>query len=142
MTPNPAAPLPAKPSNDDEMLDVVKWGFYAYAILTVMGVLVTGLILVAMTAGFMAASKQHGAPPDAEVIGGVMGGVFFVVLLVMAAFAALFFFVGRNVGQRTGYTFCFIVACLACVNFPLGTALGVFSLVILSRESVKAQFPR
>jgi hypothetical protein len=33
-----------------------------------------------------------------------------------------------------------VVACLECLFIPFGTILGVLTLIVLSRESVKTQF--
>jgi len=52
----------------------------------------------------------------------------------------LLFKTGRNLSNRQSYTFCFVVACISCLLMPLGTILGVFTIVTLSRESVKAIF--
>ncbi|HEX3343695.1 MAG TPA: hypothetical protein VHS09_03940, partial [Polyangiaceae bacterium] len=49
---------------------------------------------------------------------------------------------GMSLKKRKRRTFSFVVACLCCVNIPLGTALGVFTLVVLSRQSVKAIYDR
>jgi hypothetical protein len=42
--------------------------------------------------------------------------------------------------KRRHRTLSFVMACLTCINIPLGTALGVFTLVVLSRPSVKALY--
>jgi len=49
---------------------------------------------------------------------------------------------GRSLALRKRYTFAFIIACIECLFFPFGTILGVFTIVTLSRESVKALFER
>jgi hypothetical protein len=36
----------------------------------------------------------------------------------------------------------FVTACLSCMNVPIGTALGVFAILVLNRPSVKALFGR
>jgi len=33
-----------------------------------------------------------------------------------------------------------VIAGLSCLNMPLGTVLGIFTLIVLSRESVKVLF--
>ena len=38
--------------------------------------------------------------------------------------------------------FCFVIACLACMQMPLGTILGVFTIIVLARPSVKEMFDR
>ncbi len=50
------------------------------------------------------------------------------------------FFVGRNLARRQGYWFCFVVACLECTFAPLGTVLGIFTIIVLVRPRVKTLF--
>ena len=45
-------------------------------------------------------------------------------------------------GQRRNRSFCFVVACLSCFNVPLGTILGIFTILVLNRPSVQAGFDR
>ncbi len=48
---------------------------------------------------------------------------------------------GRSLQRHTRYTFCLIVAAIACVLCnPFGTVLGVFTIVVLMRPSVKELF--
>lgn len=49
-------------------------------------------------------------------------------------------FSGRFLAAKRNYTFSFIVAALICLNFPLGTLLGVFTIIVLVRPSVKAGY--
>lgn len=68
-----------------------------------------------------------------------MGAVFFLI----GQFCAISMLIsGRYISQRKNYTFSFVIACIECVFFPFGTALGVFTIITLSRESVKALFGR
>jgi hypothetical protein len=38
--------------------------------------------------------------------------------------------------------FCIVAACIACLQQPFGTILGVFSIIVLMRPSVKTAFQR
>ena len=67
----------------------------------------------------------------------VMGAIFF---LFGWAFAISLAISGRRLGRRTHHTYCFVVACLSTIFFPFGTALGVFTIIVLSRPSVKTLF--
>jgi disulfide bond formation protein DsbB len=49
-------------------------------------------------------------------------------------------YAGRCLAQRRRYLLCMVVAGIACIFMPFGTALGVFTLVVLSRPAVKAAF--
>lgn len=59
-----------------------------------------------------------------------MGGMT-VVAMVLHLYTA------HLIKHRKGRTFTQIVAGLSCLNMPLGTALGVFTFVVLSRPSVR-----
>jgi hypothetical protein len=56
----------------------------------------------------------------------------------MCAFCV--FLAGRNLAQQRRYTFCLVIAGLLCIFIPFGTVLGVFTIVVLVRPSVKALF--
>lgn len=47
---------------------------------------------------------------------------------------------GRRLARRTNYIFCLVVAVIECMFMPFGTALGVFTIVILMRPTVKEMF--
>ncbi|MGJ7901579.1 hypothetical protein [Lysobacter sp. 1R34A] len=81
----------------------------------------------------------HSQPGD-EVGGWVLIGVAVALFLVAVIGGSLTFLAGRRLSQRRGRTLCMVVACISCLSVPLGTALGVFSLIVLSRPSVKALF--
>jgi hypothetical protein len=67
----------------------------------------------------------------------IMGGIFFVLGWT---YAILVFFAGRFIARRKNYTYCFVVACVECLLMPMGTVLGVFSIIVLNRPGVKALF--
>jgi hypothetical protein len=56
------------------------------------------------------------------------------------AFAALIFVAGRSLAARKRHVFCIVIAAICCAFFPFGTALGVFTILVLSRPAVKAMF--
>lgn len=72
-------------------------------------------------------------------------GLFFVVIgLVVVLFAWLMalctIFSGRYIASRRRRNFSVVVACILCVFVPFGTVLGVFTLLVLSRPSVKQAY--
>lgn len=96
--------------------------------------LALGLWMVASPGSF-----DHGSEPPA------FAGWLFIVLgltfiLCGEALAFLIFLVGRSLSRRKRYLFCIIMAGLECLYMPLGTILGVFTIVVLTRDSVKALF--
>ena len=68
----------------------------------------------------------------------VMLGVFF--MLAGFGYALLVALAGWFLGHQRHWTYCMVVAALSCAFFPFGTALGVFTIVVLSRPDVKAAF--
>ena len=83
--------------------------------------------------------KQTGEPPP-ELLGWIFiaGGSFFFLLGLTMAVCILI--AGRSLAMRKRYLFAFVIACVECIFMPFGTVLGVFTIIALSRESVKALF--
>ena len=54
--------------------------------------------------------------------------------------AVLVLVAGRKIAKRKSLLFCQVIAGLLCVLMPLGTALGVFTLIVLMRPTVKQLF--
>src|SRR5207248_9529081 len=48
---------------------------------------------------------------------------------------------GRCLSRRKGDSFALVMACIECLFVPFGTILGAFTIVALSRESVRELFP-
>jgi hypothetical protein len=65
-------------------------------------------------------------------------GSFFILL--GWTFAALTFIAGRSIARRRHWTFCFVWACVECLSVPFGTVLGVFTILVLNRASVRELF--
>ena len=98
-----------------------------------------GVVYVIMGGIFMvAASQQQNAPP--AWFGAIFSIFGVLMVLLIGAMAGLTLWTGRNLQQRKRYTLCLIVAGVSCLSVPLGTALGVFTFVVLSRPSVKQLF--
>jgi hypothetical protein len=84
------------------------------------------------------ASHGQAAPP-------AFLGWFFVVfgscfILAGWTFAACVFAAGRCLAKRKRLLFCQVMGGIECIFMPFGTVLGVFTLLVLSRESVKPLF--
>ena len=65
------------------------------------------------------------------------GGLFLALLI---AYAVALYLAGRYLQERRRHTFCVVVAAISCAFQPIGTVLGVFTLVVLFRPAVKAMF--
>jgi hypothetical protein len=102
--------------------------------------------LIHLAVGIGIVSGAFGTPrfgePPPEFIGWVF--IFFsTTFIVMGwAFAICLAVAGRLLQRQRGYMFCFVMAALACALMPVGTVLGVFTLIVLVRPSVKELFGR
>lgn len=88
----------------------------------------------------MVAGAFHGKDAPPAFLGWVL--IVFAAFFTLCgwALAACLVAAGRMLGKRKHRTFCLVVAALACLLQPFGTILGVFTIVVLMRDSVKALF--
>ena len=56
------------------------------------------------------------------------------------ALAACMIVAGRRLTQRRSRLFCLIIAGIECMLMPFGTVLGVFTIVVLMKDSVRQMF--
>lgn len=94
---------------------------------------------VAMLMSGSSFADKTGSPPPPFVgwLFIVLGGFIILVGLGASVVIALS---GRFIALRKRYLYSFIVACIECMFVPLGTILGVFTIVVLSRPSVKQMY--
>lgn len=89
---------------------------------------------------FIPASQSgSGGPMPAFMssIFAVIGGFGVVVSAVKAFFDVR---AGLCLARKQGYTLPFVMAVITCLSVPIGTLLGVFTIVVLTRPSVKYAF--
>ncbi len=131
---------PGGTPEDVAQLDALSIGHFVYAALFGLVSLVVGAVLLAaMLATVGAASSRNGGPAAAAVVG-VVDVVLGILVVLFLAKTALLAYSGLCIRKRRHRMLSVVMACLACFNIPLGTALGVFTLVVLSRPSVKAMY--
>ena len=82
-----------------------------------------------------------GQEPPPEFIGWILAVIGSLLSLIGIAIAICILIAGRSLAKHTRYWFAFVMACIECLFLPFGTILGVFTIIVLSRESVKALFP-
>jgi len=92
---------------------------------------------LALTTGLFPDSKGE---PAARIVG-VAVMVFAGALILFGwAFAVALVLAGRALRKHKSYTFCLVMAAIACMFMPFGTVLGVFTIIVLMRPSVKELF--
>jgi len=67
-------------------------------------------------------------------------GMSSLFILLGWLLAVMNFIVARKIVKRESRVFCLIVAGVNCMNMPLGTVLGVFTFILLSRPQVVQSF--
>ena len=129
-------PAPASPGLDQ--LRLLAIGHYVLAGITALFALFPVIHLV-IGLGMLFGLLDAGQAADR-----LFGLLFIAIALVMItlglALAAALAWSGRNLARRQRHTACVVVAGLACMMMPLGTVLGIFSIVVLMRPGVKDAF--
>ena len=96
------------------------------------------IIGIAMLAGLLNDSANGEAPP--AFLGWIFVGVGAFIILIGWTLAVCLVVAGRMLSRRRHYTFCTVIAGISCLFMPFGTVLGIFTLLVLTRPSVKALF--
>jgi hypothetical protein len=93
---------------------------------------------------FIFAARHGTAKPGEELPPEFLGWIFTVIgsalFLTGIAMAICILIAGRSLALRKRYSFVLVMACIECLFLPFGTILGVFTIVVLSRESVRELF--
>jgi hypothetical protein len=93
---------------------------------------------------FIFAARHDTAKPGEDLPPEFLGWIFAVIgsglFLFGLAIAICILIAGRSLALRKRYSFAMVTACIECIFVPFGTILGVFTIVVLSRESVKGLF--
>lgn len=127
--------------DDNPDLTHLKWLAIGYYILSAMSALTTCVLIGFALVGVAFMLGAIEAPPEVRILVGL------VVVILESALALLVFtmcmlemLTGRSLASRRRYRLCFIVACIELLNVPVGTALGIFTIIVLQRPSVRDLF--
>ncbi len=97
------------------------------------------LIYVAMGIGMIWSGSETG---EAELL--FSGGVFLIfgifAFLIVVALGIMSLLCGKYIKERRNRMFCLVMAGLACANAPLGTILGIFTIIEIEKPEIKAMF--
>jgi hypothetical protein len=102
------------------------------------------LLYTTVGAMFIFAARHGTAKPGEDLPPEFLGWIFAVLgsllFLMGIAMAICILIAGRSLALRKRYSFALVLACIECLFVPFGTILGVFTIVVLSRESVRGLF--
>lgn len=131
---------PLTRSKDEEHLKLLATFHYVVAglgaLFACFPLMHVGVGVMMLTNPELLSDGRNAAPPPAAMgyFFIIMGGLF--VLMGWAA-AVCTFISGRYLARRRKRMFSFIVAAVLCMFVPFGTVLGIFTIIVLSRESVQ-----
>jgi len=147
----PPSGLPPHPqiqvNQDTEHLKILSICYYVMSGLSLISAAVF-MIYVVMGGAMMSGKMTGGGATSSHAASEMrmMGGFFLVIgilgTLFVVAIAVLEFFVAKKLVRRESKMLCFVVAGLNCLSMPLGTVLGIFTFLVLSRPSVAESFAR
>ena len=102
------------------------------------------LLYTTVGAIFIFAARHGTAKPGEDLPPEFLGWIFAVLgsllFLIGITMAICILIAGRSLALRKRYLFVLVMACVECLFIPFGTILGVFTIVVLSRESVRGLF--
>jgi hypothetical protein len=134
--------MEAQADQDAEHLKLLS--IFHYVVAAMMAMFAT-FPIIHFLIGLVMISGATLAPKETGLFPAVFGGFF-----VLAAGGAMLFgwslavctlLAGRSLAQRRRYYFCLVVAgAMAAMCMPFGTVLGVFTIIVLQRPSVKEAF--
>jgi hypothetical protein len=132
-----AAQFPGNP--DDEHLRLLAiFHYIAGAFLAFFGCFAIIYIVLGM---LLAAGKlQSNGQSTPNAFGWIFVAVGVVGIVFAWGLATCLFLSGRYMQRRRHLTFSIVVAAISCLQIPFGTVLGVFTLIVLSRQSVKTMY--
>lgn len=125
-------------NQDEEHLRLLSILYYVWGGMAALGSCIVGVY--ALVAGGVLTAVAHTPNGPPAWVGPMVFMIVGLVFLFIATIAGLSIWTGRNLAQRKRYTSCMVVACISCLSVPLGTALGVFTIIVLQRPSVKQMF--
>ena len=139
-----SAPPPPRDQRriDSNHLDLLSIFHFVGAGLGLFGILFLCLHYTIMHAVFMNPKMwqdQKQGPPPAEIIAifqwfYVLIGAWFLASLILNVIS------GFCLRARKGRTFSLVVAGINCLHIPVGTTLGVFTSIVLMRDSIQERY--
>lgn len=114
----------------------------AHYILGGLGVFFSLFTLTYVLLGVAIVSGSIDAQEAPEFMGWLFIGLGLTFLVLGEAMSIAMILSGRHMKRRTGHTFSFVVACISCLSVPVGTILGIFTILVLNRSTVKAAYSK
>jgi hypothetical protein len=135
--PGHGMPLMANPAQDLDHLRLLSIFHYIYGVLVMLfsSVFIVHIVMgrMMLDGTFGKASQGNAPPPE---LGWMFIGMGTTIVLLGWTLGILTIVSGRMLARRKARVFSLVIAGINCASIPIGTALGVFTFIVLMRESV------
>ncbi len=109
-----------------------------------MGVLTALMACIPLIHLFIGIAILGSGPAGIDAVPRVVGLLFVILSVIIIAagwvMAVLIILAGNNLKQRRAYNYCLVIAFLECLIIPLGTVLGIFTILNLTKEPTRELF--
>lgn len=100
--------------------------------------------VIYVAVGVLAVYAPGTMDSEGDALPAMFGWIFIVIgaglMLLGWAFAVFTILTGRYLARKVHYLFCMVIAAIECMFMPFGTVLGVFTIIVLAKSSVKKMF--
>lgn len=146
ITPPITAGPVTKAGKDRDHMRILAIFYFISGGLTLLGTLcssfylVFGIMFLVGGEGMFASDPNPPPPEVAAFIGWVFIAISIFAMAIGGTIGGLQLYTGTSLLKCRRYTLCLVVAAITCLSVPLGTILGVFTFVVITRPSAKALF--
>lgn len=131
---------PPVPTKSDEynvdLLGILFWCYGALSVFAALALVVFGLLGGAL----FAIPPTHGSDAPRWWAGPMFAALWCVGGLFIGAHGVLHIATGSSLRARKRRVLCFIGVALCIMNFPLGSALGIMTIIMLQKPGMKERF--
>lgn len=141
----PAAVSPTEAAADEQHLKLLTLFYYIMSGLSALGVCAGGIYVFMgwfMAEGMRRSSKTSPNAPSPEFFQWLFTGLGAGVIVMSLVLGLLYFLDARWISQRRHRMFTYVLAGFSCLSIPVGTALGVYTFMVMRRPGVRAQYDR
>ncbi len=90
----------------------------------------------------LAPTTESVSESSPEIVGWFMVSIASVLIILGLTLGILQLLTATFLKKKKKRVFCFVVSIISCFMIPFGTILGIFSINVLKRESVKKIFAK
>jgi hypothetical protein len=122
------------------LLSIFYFVFGGLSLLLAFVILIYAIVIAAIFSNNEVQASIQNDAPLVNYIFNVVGIVFLIIFILVLAVGILQVVAGFRIRQKRNRVFNIVIGILALPSFPLGTALGVFTIIVLSRPGVIEMF--